>query len=472
MAIGTNAPPNDPTTGSAMWCDVTRACTGWYPAGSAQITAWDTNGYPTTVTGGSAAAWTYLYGYPTGNYALGWHGPQNGLTIQGKNITGIVADGSGGWIGVVPFSTGERCEFRSTGGVTGVHLLAPDAKLGQTFRDAFLALFRPYKVLRLMPSQRVNGIGLPPVVRTDWTKRTIPTNWDQTTNEVAAEHLAELCRESGCIPWVCLPYGATNDYITGLANAFAGFPLVYVEYSNELWNTAPAYQGMTIRNAAVAKGIYGTDPNVAGARYAADLTGQMGTIFHGVLGVSKVKVVFGGQETWEAWSSDGLKFLRPGFVDCLAVAPYFQCVDGDPKATVPQILASCQKWIDTILIPGLAANAKVAKAYGCEMIAYESGASLLPSMVNPPNIAIQPDSPAQLAAFAADPMVAAQNDSGMGLLHDNMFAACRNAGMTLVCHFMTISNWGRSGMWGNRQTVTDGENVKTQAVSRAIAAGN
>jgi hypothetical protein len=469
LTIGTNLLANDSIQGAAAWCDVTRQCSGWYGVGAAKIT-YDANGYPATVTGGQAACFTYLFGYPTGNYALSWKGPAIGLSVPGKTVQNIVSDGAGGCTATVAFSSGDRCEFRRMGGITAISLLAPDAKPGRTYRDAFLALVKPYAVIRLMPAQRVNGVGFPPTLRTNWATRVTPNQWDWTTNEVPAEALAELCVESGCTPWVCVPYSAPDDYVTALATVFKACPGAYFELSNELWNVSPAYQGNQIRADGVKAGL-ATDPNVAGAKLHGQLTAHMGKLVKAV--IPGAKIVLGAQAGWEAWAANASTVLKPGDVDCLAVAPYFQPADGMPVDTVANILKACQAWIDGPLATGLKANAAVAQKNGWTFVGYEWNQSLSPNPANAPPVELiwQGDiSPAQYAAYLADPATAAQTDPGMGVLIDNVLSLCRSVGMTLACHFMAIGNHGRSGMWGARQQLTDGPNVITQALARAITA--
>lgn len=472
MAIGTNAPSNDYINGSAAWCDVTHKCTGWNPAGNAKITQYDANGYPAVVTGGQAASFTYLLGDPSGPYKLYYNGPQNALSILGKSFTSV-SDGAGGWTATVNFNSGERCEFRSTGGVSVIRLLTPDAKPNQVYRDAFLNLFKGYTVLRLMPQERVNGVGFPPVLRTDWTKRTTATSWDQTTNEVAPELQAELCKETNLIPWVCVPYNAPDAYVVGLVKVFAdaGFKVIRLSQSNELWNTGPQYQGMQIRNDAIALGTYGsTDPNVAGARRDGQLTAHMGAVAKTILPGTLVTV--DGQAAWSAWLSDAASYMKPGDAQIGAVAPYFQPVDSSSN-NVAGILASCDQWIATVTIPGLAANYAVCQKNGWAFEGYESGESLVSQ--NPgalPPVALLPDSAAQTAAFNADPMTLAQFDPQMGVLTTRMLTVCQAGGMTMNCYFMAISNWGRSGYWGLFQTPGDKPNPKSQAIANWMRPAN
>lgn len=478
MVMGTNVDANDYISGSARWCDVTRQCTGWFGAAGGTITGYDSDGYPQTVGGtGTARAFTYLYGdYPTGNYTVTWDGPQNALTFTGgKQINGVMPNGPNGWRGTVAFNNGDRCELQQSGGVTNIHVLSPDAVPGRTFREAYLSRLTPYKICRLMPTEHVNGNGLPPTLHTTWAQRVRPSNWDQTSWEIALEYQAELCRESGTIPWVCLPYGIDDATVTQTAQVFVTFPLVYVEYSNEPWNTSPAYQGNQIRNDALAMGTYGTgDPNVAGARRHAELTARAGKLFRQALGPSHVKVVFGAQAVWDAWAVNGLGWLKPGDVDAVAIAPYFQPADWIPNPTVPQVLASCDRWIDTVLAPGIAANYRAAGTYGVPLITYEGGQHLLPSVKGPTTeLQWQGDlTPAEWSAYLADPYRAAQTDPGIGLVYDHLFDVCRRNNVTEFTHFMMCGNWGRSGWWGLVQTSNAPANPKVDAVQRAIRLGS
>jgi hypothetical protein len=479
MLVGTNIDDNTYISGSARWADVTHQMTGWFGAAGGTITKYDANGYPQTTGGtGAARAFTYLYGdYPSGNYTATWVGPQDGLGFTGgKVLTNVQPNGpNNAWKAVVAFNNGDRCEMQQRGGVTDIHLISPDATTGRMFRDAYLARLIPYRVCRLMPIQHVNGNGLPPVLHTTWSQRTIPTSWDQTSWEVALEFQAELCRESGTIPWICLPYGVDDATVIAVAQVFVTFPIVYVEFSNELWNTAPAYQGMMVRNDALAMGTYGSgDPNVAGARRAAELSARVGSIFKQTIGPSHVKVVFGAQATWDAWAVNGLGWVKPGDIDALAIAPYFQPADSLINPTVPQVLASCDKWIDQVLAPNIAANYKAAEKYGIPLWTYEGGQHLLPSVKGPTTeLQWQGDlTPAEFQKYLADPFRAAQVDAGIGPVYDHLFKVSRDNGVTLFCNFMLTGPWGRSGWWGLTQSINAPPNPKTQALDHAIAVGN
>lgn len=479
MLIGTNVANNKTDTGDANWADITNRMTGWYPNGSTKQSdiTYDANGYVASVAnGGQAAAHTFIIGYPSGTYKVAWKGAANALSIVGKTLANITGDEAGGYTATVQLDSGQWVKLLTSGGITKLSIFAPDANPGQVYRDAYLNTLRPYAVIRLMDLQQTNGVGLPSVVRNVWANRVLPTQWGaQTQYEVALENCLELCKEAGTIPWVNLPYNADDAFINGAATMVKqyGFTAAYFEYGNELWNTGPVYQGNQIRTDGIAAGL-ATDPNVAGARLAAKLTARAGKMIKAIFPAAKI--VYGGQAVWDAWASDGLHSLQPGDVDVLAVAPYFGPVGGDDVSTVQKLHDSCLKWINTALAQGLQANAAVAKSYGCDYVAYEGGQSLEDVVVTKaPSNELQWNAELNQADFntyLTDPARAIQTDPLMGDLYDAMFAVSKAAGITLFNHFMSISNWGRFGFWGLRQQLTDPSNPKSDAVNRAIAAGN
>lgn len=479
MAIGTNIGGNDPWQTGSPWCDIAHQMSGWTAGSADPKTVYDANGYPQT----PAFAHCWPYGYPSGKYHAHWSGSQTALNIAGKTLS-PVAEGAGAWGSDVTFNSGDFVNLRATGPISDVHLWTPDAPQpygSQTFRPAFIAALKPYKYVRLMPWARVNGemqadpVTGKPAWPLQWSQRTLPTNWDQTSKEVALEYQFELAKESGCIPWIVTYYGESDDAVTQtatLARSY-GFSLIVVEGGNEWWNQGAGYQGNLIRNDALAAGTYGaTDPNVAGARRAASLGANVVKIFRGVLGASHVKGVFGAQAAWGAWASDGLSYAPAGSFDAVAVAPYFNNVSALPAtATMSDWENSCSTWINTILDSGLAQNQAAAQAANVELWTYEAGQSLFPLMANAPQVPLQ-DTAANQTAFTADLMTVFQSDPAMGRLYDQLFAVCRKHNVTEFTHFLLAGYWGKSGYWGAKQMLTDPENAKTQAISRAIAAGS
>jgi hypothetical protein len=445
--------------------------TGWYKGSNDPPVTYGPGGYPQS----PAFSHCWIYGYPTGIYKLHWEGGPN-LTIVGKMLANIQPDGAG-QSATVSFQSGEMVKFRATGPVSNIHLYSPDADRGggQTFRPAFLDAINKqgtanYKIVRVMAWTRCNKDSDSRVWPTKWSQRVLPTDWDQTSREVALEYQFQLAKEANCAPWINTYYGQDDDSLTQTAQLAKtyNFPYIIVESQNEYWNQGGPYQGNLIRNDALKAGTFNTgDPNVAGARLAATIGAHVGQIFRNVLGKDHVKVVFGAQAVWGAWAKDGLSYVPPGSFDALAVAPYFQPADAlQPNASIAEIEASCSKSITTALDKGLAENYAAAQAAGVELWTYEGGQHLLPLMKNAPSVPLQ-DAMQARVNFMADPMTQIQTDPAMGRLYDQLFATCKKNHVTEFTHFLLLGYWGRSGYWGARQLPADPENPKTQAILRA-----
>jgi hypothetical protein len=441
--LGMNLEANNPWQTSAPWCDVTHQMTGWYAVDNTTVT-YDPNGYP---AGGHAKCHLWLYSYPPGTYHVHWDGP-GPFFVTAKTIVNVAVEGAGHG-GDVTFNSGDYIELYAQGPVTNVHLFTPDSgwqlvngvpTAPRLYRDVFLAQVHPWHFIRLMP-------------------------W-------CYEFMAELAREANLAAvWVNCPYGADDGYITAMAQAFVGCPAeIDFEYQNELWNTGNGYQGNLIRADAQAAppGTYGSgDINQLGARRAAALTAHAGAIVRQVLGANHVKIIFGAQATWNAWAADGLGFLKPGDIDVLAVAPYFQPTGLDPVDTVANIEASCLKWIDTVTAPNLALNSQVAQKYGCDFWAYEGGQHLITGNPAVPQGVMLQFNATQIAAFNADLYTLTQADPGMGTLLDHLFAVAKKNGITRFQYFLLIGDWGKSGYWGVYRNVGDPDNAKALACKRA-----
>lgn len=159
-------------------------------------------------------------------------------------------------------------------GVTDLELMRPRVNggdephpFGTLFTDGILAVSRRFQVLRFMDYLATNGN-----MQEHWSDRVRPTEvrllplaagygWQGKGGPL--EYAVMLCNETDCDLWICLPVKADNDYVTQVARlllhgsdatdpyrepvAEPRFPplepglKVYVEYANELWNTAGAF---------------------------------------------------------------------------------------------------------------------------------------------------------------------------------------------------------------------------------------
>src|SRR6185437_5446351 len=116
---------------------------------------------------------------------------------------------------------------------------APEEALldaGALFRPDFISSLANFHVLRFMDWLNTNDSTL-----TSWDQRAQVTDggWGGTDG-VPLEVTIDLANAVGADPWVNVPAGADDNYITQMAtlvhNMLGPDQKVYVEYSNEVWN--------------------------------------------------------------------------------------------------------------------------------------------------------------------------------------------------------------------------------------------
>ena len=118
----------------------------------------------------------------------------------------------------------------------------------------------------------------------------------------AWEYLIQLANVSGKDLWLNIPIGATDDYVTQLALLLkAGLDpdrIVYVELSNEIWNTAPEYPQTVYNYQAAAAEVQAgdsplnydgaTDPQLWGRRRVAKRVVEISNLFKSVYGAGAI----------------------------------------------------------------------------------------------------------------------------------------------------------------------------------------
>ena len=241
------------------------------------------------------------------------------------------------------------------------------------FSPEFLALVRPFKVIRFMDWQNTNGNE--PV---SWANRHTPASIDVLDHDgVSVEDMVDLVNQVGADPWFNMPWNADDDYVRRFAqyvhDHLARDHKVYVELGNEVWNTH-----FPMSKQSLAEGTSeGLDPNPEVARlyrYAehlshvmqiwsevfADRPRQLVRVANCQNGPNRSKLVLAYKDTAK-------------HVDALATAPYFgyelrQAPIADLNQAFTRLNESLDKTLDTALL------AKgVAASFGKRYIAYEAG---------------------------------------------------------------------------------------------------
>lgn len=253
--------------------------------------------------------------------------------------------------------------------------------LQEVITDSFREFIKEFSTIRFMDLSSTNGNPL--------------VNWNETNSLLVDTQangkglspglVVELIKRTGRNAWINIPHKATDDFVTQYATLlFNGVPenqLIYVEYSNEVWN-AFFEQGKYAQAQATALGLanyhvfYGTRCL------------QIFNIFSGVFGAtrtaSQLRFVLSAQAV-STWVMNQI-LMVPGLstkANIIAIAPYFDC-DNIGNAvnsayysigTVDDIISRCQNTLSTldgVIKPYQQLAANLSLNFSC----YEAGTAI------------------------------------------------------------------------------------------------
>ena len=380
-------------------------------------------------------------------------------------------------------------DFTNThGGVQNLKLIRPgyDPNTTQVFTNQFLAEVAPFSVLRTMDFTQTNNN---PVV--NWSDRAQVTDATQSTAKgVAWEYVIALANAAHKDLWINIPEGATDNYVKQLAalikQQLAPGLVVYVEYSNELWNSSfsqfnvnvqaavaevtagmasgtPSnlfYPGETAKN---ADGSYVSQYDWAWRRIARQIE-QISADFASVWGAgainNQIRPVLASQMSNPYILQTGLQFLQntygapSQYLYAVAGAPYFNLdgQDSQTNLTTDQVLAALSASMaqQSATYP---AYAGLATYYGLHDYAYEGG----PDTFGPNNVAAK-------AAAALDPRMEAIVSQYL----QNWFAA---GGGLFNWYLAGPTNYNTAyGTWGLTNDLTNLNTPKMQGIDDVLAA--
>ncbi len=280
-------------------------------------------------------------------------------------------------------------------GITNLRVIRPgyDPNTTQVFQDSYLQHLKQFSTLRFMDWTQTNNSTV-----TNWSDRTTLASARQSsTSGVAWEYVVQLANQLHKDIWINIPVRATDDYVTQLAtllkNTLDPDRVVYVEYSNEVWNGIfSQYQDNL--NAAVAEVNAGNSPlNADGEtnqiywswRRTANRLKQVSDIFGNVWGQSaingRVRPVLASQYANSLVVQQGLEFIErtygapSNYFYGIAEAPYIAMGSIDttnPNLSVDDVISRLQGSADS--------NANryytydtFARRYGLQNMAYEGG---------------------------------------------------------------------------------------------------
>jgi hypothetical protein len=426
-----------------------------------------------------AGAMTYALTYPDGIYKVSWDGQADlNFTGMGSQLTITSHDGDH-WTADLSLdhSQGEILNVYVThvnvdDPLHNLHIMSPDMdySVSDTFRPVFLQKIAPFNgPLRMMDWMQTKWN---PAV--EWSDRTSPTNFSNAVpTGVDYESIIKLANTLHKDLWINVPYHASDDYIRKMADLFRdnldANLKVYVEYSNELWNSGTFQQALD--NTATAKAdpdITATDDFTASAQEAGKQIARTSVIFKEEYGADRysqlVRPILGGFIATPYWSQQALGFIQQhygtprNYVSAIAVAPYVG-VQGDMNdidnsdLTADSLFAWMNSFIDEKLGPWIRANKALANQFGIGLKAYEGGQSL--QSLNGQNETLKQS---------------IQDDPRMGDLYTHLIRVWYdNSGGGTFENFSLATPYTPYGYWGVLQSITETSSVKWDAVMDAIS---
>jgi hypothetical protein len=363
---------------------------------------------------------------------------------------------------------------RAGTGITNLSLIRPQTapngmtwwtNPGQTFTTPYLHLLMPFTTLRFMDFTNTNGN-----IVYAWNQRTPPDfASQQRPNGAAWEYAIQLCNTLGKDMWINVPVNASDDYVRQLAtlihSRLSRYLNVYVEYSNEVWNSS-FRQFFINLNAAEAEVkanpmsplVYDGDTDVydwAQRRVGLRLM-QISNIFASVYGANAinttVRPVYATQlgSTYYVNSTLGMIATVYGppakFFYGIAQAPYWNGVPAPPPTLdVDQVLADSAADLAN-RPPQIAGFSAWAVYYGLHNFTYEGGPGMSGNNANLPA------------------MIAANSDPRMGGQVAQALSDFYTNGGDLYVYFTDAGTYGQYGMWGTTQDVFTQNTPKLQAL--------
>jgi len=397
--------------------------------------------------------------YPGGQYTLLYDG-------QGKlefwNVGAVVSSRPGRMVVEVDPSKGgfflRLLETNPHDYVRNIRVIMPgfeDTYQDNPFHPVFLERWRGLACLRFMDWMRTNGSR----IRT-WADRPKLLDATFSAKGVALEVMIDLCNRLNTDAWFCMPHLADDDYVHSFA-AMVRQKLnpglkVYVEYSNEVWNSRFPQTRYSWEKAKELGLGPEERPWEGGGMYYAQRSVEIFKIW---------EQVFGGRERLVrvlAWQSGNTWWMERIILphhdaykhaDALAIAPYMGMsvprqgkgltADQVAKWSVDQALDHLENESLPKSIRAIRATKEVADKHGLTLVAYEGGQHMV-------GVGGGENNDAMTRLFHA-----ANAHPRMGRIYQEYFEAWTDAGGDLFCYFSSVGKWSKWGSWGIMQHYDD-----------------
>ena len=322
--------------------------------------------------------------------------------------------------------------------------VTPEEASKNPWNPAFLKRWRGMTCLRFMDFQETNNSE-----QQHWSERPQLTDATWTRRGIPVEMLCDLANRLQSDAWFCIPHQATDEYVQEFARLVAKKlqpdRRVWIEYSNEVWNSQfaqhryAAEQGQRLKLA--------DKPWEAAWRYTAVRSKQIFAIWQQEFGRERLVRVLPSQAANSYVSEQILGWENVGReADVLAIAPYISMnirSDGESPTAADISGWSADKFLDHVeqhalprTVDWIRQNKAVADQYGLKLACYEAGQHFVGvgDAVNNERLT------ALLHEVNRHPR--------MTKIYEQYYSAWEAAGGDLLCHFSSVSQWSNWGTWG------------------------
>ena len=361
------------------------------------------------------------------------------------------------------------------------------------FHPLFLRTLTPYSTLRFMAPMSTNVLSstVPQIV--NWSDRSTLSSarWSNQKG-IPGEVAIALSNQTHSDPWLNMPHQASDDYIRQTARlAHDTLELsrkVYVEYANEIWNTAFS-AGTWVENQGKAEWPKAPDSDYTKRiNWYGKRTAEMCDIWRSewVGAEDKVICVLGGQAAniWSARAALDCNLWNAApcqthGIKALAIAPYFGDYLGSyaAEAEITAWTSDADGGLDRLFtelefggqlskgpIGGALAQVSqrviqysdLAGSRGLDLIAYEGGQHLagVGNVINNQQV--------------TNLFVAANRNPRMGDMYSKLLNNWHAAGAGLFVNYTNVGQYGRYGSWGVLENMTQSSSPKLDALIRYI----
>lgn len=344
--------------------------------------------------------------------------------------------------GVCSDDTRRYCDAAAACGAGATCRSFEQSYAAQIFHPTFLDRVASYGALRFMDWGDTNDSA-----QRTWAERPKVTDARYSVKGAPVEVMVELSNRLGIDPWFTIPHMADDAYVAAYA-ALVKRNLrpdltVYVEYSNEVWNSIFG-QSEYARTNGVELGL-SADSYEAQLRYHSRRSVQVFELFSKQFTVKGSLVRVLASHAANAWASNTILDFENAAskADALAIAPYFAGDLGTPAQAnrirglgAEGVLSEIEQRSLPEAIGWMNEQAEAAAAHGVRLIAYEGGQHLA-------GVDGMQDDAALNAVFDA-----VNRHPRMKSIYLRYLDAWRKSGGELFTHFVNCGPYTKWGRWG------------------------